>query len=72
MGPDVRGRLDVAEVVGAGMSLGVWADYLSGACADRKDGFVVEEHELGALPVDKELRSARLAENGKSALPPAL
>ncbi|POS81575.1 hypothetical protein DHEL01_v200013 [Diaporthe helianthi] len=62
----VRGRYDVAEVVGDDISIDGLSSYIKAACAEqgRKEPPVVEEHLLEALPTQKgEARATKLAEN---------
>ncbi|KAG8158778.1 hypothetical protein KVR01_011221 [Diaporthe batatas] len=62
----VQGRYDVAEVVGDDISVDGLSSYIKAACAEqgRKEGLVVEEHRLEALPAQKgEARATKLAEN---------
>ena len=65
-GRGVRGGLNAAEVVGGDISMAELDAYIKSACAEQgKTGrLLVEEHHLDALPAEKGLRSAKLAENG--------
>lgn len=63
----VQSRYDVAEVVGDDISVDGLSSYIKAACAEqgKKEGLVVEEHRLEALPAQKgEARATKLAENG--------
>ncbi|KKY34410.1 putative er protein big1 [Diaporthe ampelina] len=67
-GQAVRGRYDVAEVIGDDISLDGLSNYIQAACAEqgKKDGLAVEGHRLEALPAQKgEARATKLAENGE-------
>lgn len=63
----VRGRFDVAEVVGDDdISTDALSSYIKAACAEqgKTEGLAVEEHRLEALPAQKgEARATKLAEN---------
>ncbi|KAK2602553.1 hypothetical protein N8I77_009071 [Diaporthe amygdali] len=65
-GEDVKGRYDVAEVIGDDISLDGLSNYIKAACAEagKKDGLSVNEHRLEALPTQKgDARATKLAEN---------
>ncbi|KAJ0117562.1 protein big1 [Diaporthe amygdali] len=65
-GEDVKGRYDVAEVIGDDISLDGLSNYIKAACAEagKKDGLSVNEHRLEALPTQKGgARATKLAEN---------